>query len=57
MMRNENCDLFADIDDLILVSNIDDAEHHFYRLASLIEEFGLPMNPDKFSHPLPLLRV
>ena len=47
MMRNETSSLFAYIDDFIMISPEDDAEHHFQKLFDLFAHLGLPTNPDK----------
>ena len=44
VMRKENCAIFAYIDNFVIVSHRDDAEHHFEKLSSLFDELGLPMN-------------
>ena len=43
-MAKEKCQIFAYIDDFILVSEENDADRHFDKLSALFTELGLPMN-------------
>ena len=51
IMAKEKCQIFAYIDDFILVSEENDADRHFDNLSALFTELGLPMNIDKRSPP------
>ena len=51
IMREQGCSIFAYIDDFVIVSNADDAERHFQTFSNLLDELGLPMNPDKRTPP------
>ena len=51
VMQEQGCHIFAYIDDFVIVSNADEAEHHFQALSSLFNEQGLPMNPEKCKPP------
>ena len=46
-MSKQNCEVFAYIEDFIIVSGENDARHHFDKLSSLFVELRLPMNEDK----------
>ena len=50
-MQDNGCHIFAYIDDFVMDSNADDAEHHFQALSNLLDELGLPMDPDKRKPP------
>ena len=54
IMKRHNCKIFAYIDDFIIVSQENDARHHYQALFDLFTELGLPMNQDKLS---PLTRT
>ena len=49
MMRHHKCDIFAYIDDFIIVSQENDTLCHYQALFNLFLELGLPMNSDKLS--------
>ena len=55
IMRQETCALFAYIDDFIMVSTENDAEHHFQKIFNLFSQLGLPMNSDKVTPPTRVL--
>ena len=49
-MRQFNCEIFAYVDDFIIVSHANDAELHYKALFDLFSDLGLPMNQDKLSN-------
>ena len=49
MMRHHKCEIFAYIDDFIIVSEEHEAMCHYQALLNLFSELGLPMNHDKLS--------
>ena len=51
IMAKEKCQIFAYIDDFILVSEETDSDPHFDKLSASFTELGLPMNIDKRSPP------
>ena len=51
MVRQENCSIFAYIDDFIVVASQEDAMRQFVKFSELFKELGLPMNPDKICPP------
>ena len=55
MMRNQNCKIFAYIDDFVIVSQENDAKRHFQALFDLFTELGLPMNQNKIFPPTRVL--
>ena len=51
IMKCHDCKIFAYIDDFIIVSEENDAMHHYQTLFDLFTELGLPMNQNKLSPP------
>ena len=51
IMQTQGCHIFAYIDDFFIVSTADGAEHHFQALLNLLDELGLPMDPEKRKPP------
>ena len=57
IMKNNGFDVFAYIDDFIIVSPKHKAHQAFHALYDLLTELGLPINPDKCSPPPPPSKV
>ena len=54
-MRQHICEIFAYIDDFIIVSDANDANHHYQALFHLFSDLGLPINQEKLSPPTRVL--
>ena len=49
IMRHHNCKIFAYIDNFIILSQGNDAMHHYQALFDIFAELGLPMKQNKMS--------
>ena len=47
LMKKLDHPMFPYIDDYIIVSSKEEADRAFKQLSELLDELGLPMNPDK----------
>ena len=55
MMRQHNFEIFAYIDDFIIILHANDAERHYKALYDLFLDLGVPLNQDNLSPPTGVL--